>query len=106
MWLMPLSEEMLFHAIIILAMSSFVEGYHNDTALATSQIMNDPFPYNFPQQDQSHVDLFPMRLCNGLDLEEATIDQLQHRLSSGKLSTQDLARCYIDRITQTDGYIR
>ena len=86
--------------------SPLLSSNHNDTGLAISQILNDPFPYAFPQQELRGSILFPMPLCKGLKLEEATIDQLQHWMSLGKLSTRQLVECYIDRITQTDGYIR
>ena len=79
---------------------------HNDTGLASSQILNNPFPYAFPQQELRGSNLFPVPLCKGLKLEEATIDQLQHWMSLGKLSTRELAECYIYRVTQTDGYVR
>ena len=79
---------------------------HNYTGLASSQILNDPYPYAFPQQGLRGSNLFPMPLCKGLKLEEATIDQLQHWMSLGRLSTRKLVECYMDRITQTDGYIR
>ena len=79
---------------------------YNETYLAESQILNDPFPYDFPQRDQPGSDLFQMQLCNGLKLEEATIDDLQRWMSLGELSARSLVECYLDRITQTDGYVR
>lgn len=78
----------------------------NDTALLTSQILLDPFPYDFPQQGQPTTNLFPMKICHGLKLEEATIDQLQQWLSSRKMTSQELLQCYIQRIDQIDGYTK
>ncbi|SMQ47979.1 unnamed protein product [Zymoseptoria tritici ST99CH_1A5] len=50
-------------------------------------------------------DLFPMALCQGKKIEEASIDQLQSYLSNGDITSQQLAICYIQRIWQTDDYI-
>lgn len=73
--------------------------------LATSQVLENPFPYYFPDQNDS-ADLFPMESCNGITLEEATIDQLQDYMSNGKLTASQLAMCYLQRQHQTDKYIK
>ncbi|KAL9636501.1 MAG: hypothetical protein Q9164_002784 [Protoblastenia rupestris] len=75
-------------------------------ALASSQVVENLFPNDFPDQSQSGERLFPMRDCQGLKLEEATIDQLQQWMRAEKLTTQQLVACYIQRIDQTDGYVR
>jgi len=41
-----------------------------------------------------------------LTLEEATIDQMQAAMSRGKLTSQQLVMCYMQRIYQTDQYIK
>ena len=79
---------------------------HDGPILASTEVLQNPFPYDFPDQSQPPNKLFPMELCRGLKLEEATIDQLQEWMSSDKLTSQELVICYIQRITQTDGYIR
>jgi amidase len=40
--------------------------------------------------------------CNGVDIEDATIVELQKWLTQGKLSSQDLVKCYLARIEQTN----
>ena len=81
-------------------------GGYNGSVLTDSQILGDPFPYDFPDQTHLGTELFPMRQCHGLKLEEATIDHLQQWMTAGKLTSQQLVTCYIQRITQTDGYAR
>ncbi|KAA8569312.1 hypothetical protein EYC84_000968 [Monilinia fructicola] len=74
-----------------------------------SQLLEDPSPYNFPiLQNGSLADSgqFPMPLCNGFKLEEASIDQLQSALSNGTLTSVQIVMCYLERIYQTDEYIR
>lgn len=78
----------------------------NGSFLANSQLLENPLPYDFPNWSQSGDMLFPMEQCQGLTLEEATIDQMQQWMSSGKLTTQQLVTCYLQRIEQTDGYTR
>lgn len=39
---------------------------------------------------------FPMPLCHGFKLEEATVDQIQARLMSGKLTSVQLVQCYVE----------
>lgn len=72
----------------------------------TSETLSAPFPYDFPNQDDSNTSgLFPMPRCHGITIEEATIDQLQQHLSNGNLTSQQLAVCYLQRIWQTNDYI-
>ena len=72
--------------------------------LAVSQVLGAPFPYYFPEHNRTNS-LFPMEMCNGVTLEEATIDQLQDYMSNGKLTTSQLVMCYLQRQYQTDGYV-
>jgi amidase len=61
----------------------------------------------FPLQENADTDrLFPMALCNGFKLEEATIDQMQDAMKKGKLTSQQLVICYLQRQYQTDEYIK
>jgi amidase len=77
--------------------------------LVESQTLQSPYPYDFPLlQNGSNGDngQFPMPLCNNFKLEEATIDQLQEELLSGRLTSVQIVLCYLQRIYQTDEYIR
>ena len=81
----------------------------NATQLIDSQDLENPYPYEFPVlQNGSNVDSgqFPMPKCHGFKLEEATIDQLQDALSRRKLTSVQIVFCYLQRIYQTDEYIR
>lgn len=69
------------------------------------QVLKSPFPYDFPNQNAAEAHLFPMPKCHGVTIEEASIDQLQQYMSDGKLTSQRLAVCYLQRIWQTDDYI-
>ncbi|KAK6198684.1 Glutamyl-tRNA amidotransferase subunit A (Glu-ADT subunit A) [Scheffersomyces amazonensis] len=71
-------------------------------ALADVQNLNDT-TYNFVQLDSGV--LFPMPLCKGITLEEATIDQLQDYLSRGILTSVDLLQCYLDRYFQINDFV-
>ncbi|MCJ1341071.1 hypothetical protein MMC09_006367 [Bachmanniomyces sp. S44760] len=74
------------------------------TDLADSQVLSDAFPYYFPDEEEEG-NLFPMPFCNGLKLEEATIDEIQSWLSHGQLNSIQLCACYLQRREQTDQYI-
>ncbi|KAF7933637.1 uncharacterized protein EAE98_003346 [Botrytis deweyae] len=81
----------------------------NITDFVETQLLEDPSPYDFPiLQNGSLADSgqFPMPLCNGFKLEEASIDQLQSALSNGTLTSVQIVMCYLERIYQTDEYIR
>ncbi|KAK5081250.1 hypothetical protein LTR05_008044 [Lithohypha guttulata] len=54
---------------------------------------------------QAQDDPFPLPLCNGVDITDATIDSLQAWMSQGKLTSQALVRCYLARIEQTNRYL-
>lgn len=49
--------------------------------------------------------LLPMQECQGYQLEEANIDDLQALLSSRALRSVDLVHCYESRIHQTSDYL-
>lgn len=66
-----------------------------------------PYPYEFPPlQSANSSSLFPMPLCGGVVIEEATIDQLQHAMTQGKLTAVKLVHCYWKRAMQVDEYIK
>ena len=86
--------------------------YRNHTAsdaVVSGQLLSSPSQYDFPilqngySQNTGH---FPMPLCHGITLEEATIDQLQDYMANGKLTSLQMTMCYIQRILQTDEYTR
>jgi amidase len=84
---------------------------HHDTdadfdTLVASQILTDPYAYDFPLLNTNGADLFPMRPCRGHQLLEASIDDLQDLLSAGELTSVDLLQCYLERIYQTDSYLK
>ena len=77
----------------------------NASDLVSSQDLESPLPYYFP--DQKNVDdLFPMPDCNGVILEETTVDALQDAMSKGHLTSTQIAMCYMQRVHQTNGYIK
>lgn len=59
----------------------------------------------FHTVDQStslqYVDIL-VPLCNGIDIEDATIETLQQYMVAGNLTSVDLVNCYIARIEQTN----
>ena len=79
--------------------------YANATDIVSSEILESPFPYNFPDQ-RDDGNLFPIPDCNGLVLEEATVDYLQEAMKKGQLTSRDIALCYIQRIHQTNDYTK
>jgi amidase len=82
-------------------------GGDQNESLAETQILLDPFPFYVPPQDaMDSPSLFPMPDCHGVNLEEASIDDLQVALHSGQLSTSTLAECFLRRREQVDVYIK
>jgi amidase len=82
---------------------------YNASQLVESQTLKSPYPYDFPLLKNGLLadnGQFPMPLCHGFKLEEATIDQLQQELSGGRLTSVQIAFCYLQRIYHTDEYIR
>ena len=80
----------------------------NWDSLADAQDLTSPYPFYFPvlqNGSASNSGQFPMPLCNGFRLKEATIDQMQEAFSNGTLTTVSLVQCYIRRIQQTDFYL-
>jgi hypothetical protein len=95
---------------IILANSSITASSldsYNASDPITSQILDSPFPYNFPNiLTPDPADLFPMPVCNGFMLEEATIDEMQDAMAKGQLTSVQIAMCYLRRVWQVDEYVR
>lgn len=81
----------------------------NATEFINTQELSTPFPYEFPllgNASENAATRFPMAQCNGFTLEEATIDQLQDLMGSGRLASVQVVLCYLQRIYQTDPYIK
>ena len=78
---------------------------YNASNSILSETLTSPFPYEFPEL-QTSQNLFPMPPCNGVILEEATIDELQRAMAIGQLTSTKISMCYLQRIYQTDDYIK
>jgi amidase len=93
----------------LLSLSSALKSHTSNATLdIESQTLDFPYPYEFPVlQNGSDVDagLFPMPLCHGFKLEEASIDQLQQAMSNSTLTSVQIVLCYLKRVYQTDEYI-
>ena len=105
-WALALTRFHAFAAAFLLFTSATCYNTSNTTGLLNSQILNDPFPYFFPRAGAAPAQLFAMPLCDGFRLEEASIDDLQQALSSGKLTSVQLVTCYLQRAYQTADYIK
>ncbi|KAG6010296.1 hypothetical protein E4U21_007345 [Claviceps maximensis] len=63
-------------------------------------------PDLMPSQHNVGTDkLFAMADCHGFRLEEATIDEMQTAMASGRLTSVQLVQCYMTRTFQTQQYI-
>jgi amidase len=92
---------------LALAGSAIAVPHNQDVdSLVASQILTDPYAYDFPRLGAPGASLFPMRLCHGFKLEEASVDDLQKRMSNGSLTSVQLLDCYLDRIYQTQPYLK
>lgn len=49
---------------------------------------------------------FRMPTCQGVDIEEASITQLQRHLTEGEFSGRELTACYLERIKQLNSFLR
>lgn len=82
------------------------ETHQNTSSILNVDPLQQPYPYYFPPQDAPNTsDLFPMPTCQGVILEEITIDQLNGYLSNGMLTSTQLLQCYLRRVRQVDEYI-
>lgn len=87
------------------SVSASTEAAHDDSLVA-SQVVTNPYEYDFPTLGATGASLFPMRLCNGFKLEEASIDAIQEQLGAGNLTSVELLQCYLERIHQTQPYLK
>ncbi|KAI9717968.1 MAG: hypothetical protein M1828_007060 [Chrysothrix sp. TS-e1954] len=58
-----------------------------------------------PKAVRNGDDAFPFPPCGNFTLEEASIDDMQHAMSAGRLNATQLLECYTDRVYQTQEYI-
>ena len=79
--------------------------YGNATDIIPSEILESPFPYNFPDA-RAPENPFPMPDCDGFVLEEATVDLLQDAMNKGQLTCTKIVLCYLQRIYQTNEYAK
>ncbi|KAJ5894038.1 hypothetical protein N7495_005729 [Penicillium taxi] len=98
-------SHLLKTVVTSLALTSAVIASEPVDTLVTSQILADPYAFDFPRLGAAGDLLFPMRKCHGFKLEEATVDEIQHQLTSGSLTSVELLECYLDRIHQTQPYL-
>ncbi len=49
---------------------------------------------------------FPMPLCKGHKLEDASVDEIQDWYDQGTLRIVDVVQCYIERIRQVDSNVK
>lgn len=98
---------------------SLAQGYSTRAAPNTPDLPNDNSLFPQPDTDfwvnpnstaplriSGSGDAFPMAECHGFALEEATIDQMQAWMGSGKLTSRQLVLCYLDRILQLNEYVK
>ncbi|SCW00929.1 LAFE_0D01266g1_1 [Lachancea fermentati] len=79
----------------------FIASNVDDTPSYVQELNSSTYVY--PQVETT--EFFPMETCNGITLEDATIDQLQDYFSQGKLTSEDVVRCYLDRHMQVNPYV-
>lgn len=99
---MPFS---LLVSIVIAFLATLTTAQNATVDLASAQVLADPLPHYYPNEDAPATDIFPMPACQGLTLEEATIDQLQEYMDSGSLCAVDLVNCYFARYSQVNNYV-
>ncbi|RAH72487.1 amidase family protein [Aspergillus aculeatinus CBS 121060] len=87
-----------------LAVVAAASSAQNDS-LVTQQLDLQPYPYDFPKLGTNGSDLFPMRLCHGFKLEEASIDEIQAELEAKNFTGVQLLQCYLERIYQVQPYV-
>ncbi|KAF2461849.1 amidase signature domain-containing protein [Lineolata rhizophorae] len=103
-----LSSVVLLAQLLVFASSGTAScGADNETQCVLGvDPLEEPYPIEFPPMESANTPaLFPMEDCNGVTLEEATIDQLQDAMSNGLLTSVQLGLCYLNRVYQTDEYI-
>ncbi|KAJ4355028.1 hypothetical protein N0V95_003299 [Ascochyta clinopodiicola] len=86
---------------------SGIGALQNASSILNVDPLQQPYPYYYPPQDAAGTPaLFPMPKCQGITLEEATIDQLSGHMRNGTLTSAQLLRCYLRRVQQVDEYTK
>ncbi|KAJ1552977.1 hypothetical protein HK405_009356, partial [Cladochytrium tenue] len=83
--------------------SAATAAYAASTTAGTASASATPSPP--PNVDPYYVNPFPMSLCNGLPLEDASVSDIQAWLTEGALTSVQLVQCYLQRIDQIDSYV-
>ncbi|KAM0721230.1 hypothetical protein Q7P37_003518 [Cladosporium fusiforme] len=93
---------MIITLSVLTALLVAVRGQNNAALLPIPvEIASTSTPYSNSTNAKWHS----MPPCNGVIVEDATIDELQHYLTSGNLSSVQLVTCFMQRIFQTNPYI-
>ena len=93
-------------AFLSLIFAFGVGAQRNSSGIMEVNLLQQPYPYYFPPQNEANsTALFPMPTCQGISLEEATVDQLSGYMSDGLLTSTQILRCYLKRVHQVDEYI-
>lgn len=103
------SSGTIVNAVLNGSAAEWTRGGNNTPDYLDPAVAESPFPYEFPPLgDANDLELnrFPMPLCDGVQLEETTIDLIQEAMSKGQLTTSRIINCYLQRIFQTDDYIK
>ena len=103
-WTLLLRVVPVLHFTGLLIAASAIEE-PDPSSMNSSQVVTNVFPYGFPDEDYT-TNLFPMMPCNGLTLEEASIDLLQEYMSHERLASAQLVACYMQRAFQIDQYVK
>lgn len=98
--------QLLVSGLALVGSAAAIKHDHQVDSLVASQILTTPYAYDFPRLDAPGASLFPMRRCHGFKLEEASIDDIQKQLSNGTFTSAQLLECYLDRIFQTQPYLK
>lgn len=108
-WSARLAAAGVIVAVAAPSLAAATQSDYNASQIAEDQTLDKPFPYYFPQLQTGANAIsgqFPMPLCHGFKLEEATIDQMQKEMADGHLTSYQIVKCYLERIYQTDFYVR
>ena len=79
---------------------------HQAPSPPPSPVYSPDFSYFPLQQNAGTTGLFPMPPCGGFHLEEASIDDMQQAMANGDLTAVQLTLCYLERIYQTQDYLK
>lgn len=88
-------------------LSDSARSFFGEVDFHGSQLLNHSFLNQYPLQN---ITSDPVRslntvdLCNGVTIEEATIDELQGYLSDGRLTSIQLTTCYIRRVFELERF--